>query len=86
MTGRRRPTGIFAVSDVLALGVLGAASDADLHVPGDLSVVGFDGIDESAYSRPPLTTIAQDLRGRDASRATATIVAAARATPCASPR
>lgn len=64
MTGRRRPTGVFAVSDVLALGVLAAASDADLHVPGDVSVVGFDGIDEGAYSRPPLTTIAQDLRGR----------------------
>jgi DNA-binding LacI/PurR family transcriptional regulator len=64
MTGRRRPTGVFAVSDVLALGVLAAASEADLHVPGDVSVVGFDGIDEGAYSRPPLTTVAQDLRGR----------------------
>jgi DNA-binding LacI/PurR family transcriptional regulator len=73
MTGRRRPTGIFAVSDALALGVLGAAADADLHVPGDVSVVGFDGIDESSYSRPPLTTVAQDLRDQGRTAGTATL-------------
>jgi len=61
---RSRPTAVFAVSDVLALGVLAAAGDAGLHVPGDLSVVGFDGIDEGAYSRPPLTTVSQDLRAQ----------------------
>ena len=59
-----RPTAVFAVSDVLALGVLGAAAHEGLTVPADLSVVGFDGIDEGANSRPPLTTIAQDLRGQ----------------------
>jgi len=76
MTGRRRPTAVFAVSDALALGVLGAAADADLHVPGDLSVVGFDGIDEGAYSRPPLTTVAQDLRqqGRRAAAALLSLI------------
>jgi DNA-binding LacI/PurR family transcriptional regulator len=56
------PTAVFAVSDVLALGVLGAAADAGLRVPDDVSVVGFDGIDEAAHSRPPLTTVTQDLR------------------------
>ena len=59
-----RPTAVFAVSDVLALGVLGAAAGEGLEVPADLSVVGFDGIDEAARSRPSLTTIAQDLRGQ----------------------
>ena len=59
-----RPTAVFAVSDVLALGVLGAAASEGLQVPADLSVVGFDGIDEGARSRPSLTTIAQDLRGQ----------------------
>jgi DNA-binding LacI/PurR family transcriptional regulator len=67
---RRRPTAIFAVSDVLALGTLSAAATLGIDVPGDLSVVGFDDIDEAAHSRPPLTTIAQDLReqGRRAAR------------------
>jgi DNA-binding LacI/PurR family transcriptional regulator len=76
LAGRRRPTGVFAVSDALALGVLAAAADADLHVPGDVSVVGFDGIDESAHSRPPLTTIAQDLRaqGRLAGKSVLTLL------------
>jgi DNA-binding LacI/PurR family transcriptional regulator len=60
----RRPTAVFAVSDVLALGVLSAAANAGLSVPDELSVVGFDGIDAGAHSRPPLTTIAQDLRGQ----------------------
>jgi DNA-binding LacI/PurR family transcriptional regulator len=67
---RQRPTAIFAVSDVLALGTLSAAASLDITVPGELSVVGFDDIDEAAHSRPPLTTIAQDLReqGRQAAR------------------
>lgn len=67
---RPGPTAVFAVSDALALGVLAAAADVDKHVPGDLSVVGFDGIDEGAHSRPPLTTVSQDLRdqGRRAAR------------------
>jgi DNA-binding LacI/PurR family transcriptional regulator len=58
----KRPTAVFAVSDVLALGVLTAAAELGLDVPGDVSVIGFDDIDEAAHSRPPLTTVAQDLR------------------------
>jgi DNA-binding LacI/PurR family transcriptional regulator len=61
---RQRPTAIFAVSDVLALGTLSAAQALGIPVPGDLSVVGFDDIDEAAHSRPSLTTVAQDLRGQ----------------------
>lgn len=72
-----RPTAVFAVSDVLALGVLRGAQDLGLDVPGDVSVVGFDGIDEGAHSRPPLTTISQDLRGqgRRAAHAALSLVA-----------
>ena len=67
---RSRPTGIFAVTDVLALGVLEAAEDAAFGVPEQLSVVGFDDIDEAARSVPPLTTVAQPLfeQGRVAAR------------------
>lgn len=54
------PTAIVATSDRLALGVIAAAAEAGLSVPGDLSVVGFDDIPEAADSRPPLTTVTQD--------------------------
>jgi DNA-binding LacI/PurR family transcriptional regulator len=36
--------------------------DAGLDVPGDVSVIGFDGVDEGELSDPKLTTIAQPLR------------------------
>src|ERR1700724_301968 len=40
--GKRRPTAVLAMSDMVAIGVLGAADAAGLKVPGDLSVVGCD--------------------------------------------
>jgi DNA-binding LacI/PurR family transcriptional regulator len=56
---RDRPTAVFASSDVQALGVIGAARDIGLGVPGDLSVVGFDDIEISGYAG--LTTVRQPL-------------------------
>lgn len=53
-------TAIFASNDLMALGVMHAAHDAGLTVPGDLSVVGFDDIPEAAHFWPPLTTVRQD--------------------------
>ena len=65
-----RPTAVFTVTDVLALGVLTAARAAGVTVPGDLSVVGFDDIPEAAASSPPLTTVSQPLfrLGQEAAR------------------
>ena len=54
-----RPTAIIALSDVLALGVLEAAAERGLSVPGELSVAGFDDVPEAAAATPPLTTIRQ---------------------------
>jgi LacI family transcriptional regulator len=54
-------TAVFAVTDVLALGVLDAATAHDVAVPAQLSVVGFDDIAESATTVPPLTTVSQSL-------------------------
>lgn len=54
-----RPTAIFAASDAQALGVLQAAREHGLDVPGDLSVVGFDDIELSGYAS--LTTVRQPL-------------------------
>ncbi|MFC5267527.1 LacI family DNA-binding transcriptional regulator [Kribbella qitaiheensis] len=55
----RRPTAVFAHSDVTAYSVMTAASDAGLRVPEDVSVIGFDDIESAAQIRPPLTTIQQ---------------------------
>jgi LacI family transcriptional regulator len=57
------PTAIFAASDMMALGILGAASEAGLSVPGDVSVVGFDDMQLVGHVQPPLTTVRQDKHG-----------------------
>jgi len=62
---RRHPgvTGILCYNDALALGVLRGVRAAGRRVPDDVSVVGFDDIDLAAFAEPPLTTVAQDIRG-----------------------
>ncbi len=56
-----RPTAIFAGNDLQALGVYQAALEARLHIPEDLSVVGFDDLPVAKWVGPPLTTIRQPL-------------------------
>lgn len=58
-----RAPGITAVvvqNDRMAVGVIRAARDAGLAVPGDLSVIGFDDMPLASYFDPPLTTMRQD--------------------------
>jgi LacI family transcriptional regulator len=54
--------GIFVGNDQMALGALRAAHARGIAVPGDLAVVGFDGLDEGAQFTPSLTTVVQPLR------------------------
>ena len=54
-----RPTAIFALNDLMALGALRAAAEADCSVPEDLAVVGYDDLAIAHFTNPPLTTIAQ---------------------------
>lgn len=66
----KRPTALFAVTDILALGAMDAARQAGIDVPRQLSVVGYDDVPEAVTSHPPLTTVHQDLfeQGRVAAR------------------
>jgi DNA-binding LacI/PurR family transcriptional regulator len=48
---------IIAANDSMALGAYRALHQAGLHVPDEVSVVGFDDILEAAYFTPPLTTV-----------------------------
>jgi len=59
LSAERRPTAIFAASDTQALGVIAAAHELGLHVPEDLSVIGYDDIEAADYVG--LTTVRQQL-------------------------
>ncbi|WP_435299302.1 LacI family DNA-binding transcriptional regulator [Timonella sp. A28] len=56
-----QPTAAFISSDIVAIGVISAASQYSIRVPEDLSLIGFDGIKVGAWLRPQLTTIAQPI-------------------------
>lgn len=59
---------VLVANDQMALGVLCALSEAGICVPKTASVVGFDGIQDSQFFSPPLTTVKQDFNelGRQA--------------------
>lgn len=48
---------VFVASDNVAIGAKSALRDARLHIPDDISIVGFDDIPWAKYSDPPLTTV-----------------------------
>lgn len=50
---------VFAISDAVAIGACRALADAGKSIPEDVSVVGFDGIDDAKYYSPRITTIRQ---------------------------
>lgn len=54
-------TAVFAMTDELAIGAMRTLHEAGLKIPGDVSVIGFDDIDISAYTIPALTTIRQPI-------------------------
>jgi len=56
-----RPTAIFALTDVMAVGVMHAANEMNLRIPDDLSVMGYDDIPIASYTIPPLSTVAQPI-------------------------
>lgn len=52
-----RPTAVFAITDTMAMGAIGAANTLGYRVPEDISVVGFNNEPGSESFNPPLTTI-----------------------------
>ena len=55
----REFTALFTMSDLMAIGAFRALKDRGLEVPGDVSVIGFDGLPVDAYLVPRLTTVDQ---------------------------
>lgn len=57
-----RPTAIFAANDSSAIQTMRTAAQLGFELPGDLSVIGFDNVPESALTEPPLTTVEQPIQ------------------------
>jgi DNA-binding LacI/PurR family transcriptional regulator len=52
-----RPTAVFGMNDMMAIGAMRAIHERGLHIPGDIAVVGYDDMRFAAYTTPPLTTV-----------------------------
>jgi DNA-binding LacI/PurR family transcriptional regulator len=57
LQSREKFTAVFVASDNVAIGAKSALREAGLHVPDDISLIGFDDIPWAKYSDPPLTTV-----------------------------
>ncbi len=54
----RRPSAIICASDLMAIGAVRALKEKGVSVPQDISIIGFDNMEEAVYHDPPLTTVA----------------------------
>ena len=54
-----RPDGVFAYSDIVAIGAMRAIREAGLKIPDDIAVIGYDDIEIASYLEVRLTTIRQ---------------------------
>jgi len=61
MTGRSRPTAVFCIGDLVAIGALNQARRMGLRVPQDVAVVGFDDLPLAGWPVIELTTVRADL-------------------------
>ncbi|SNS16850.1 LacI family DNA-binding transcriptional regulator [Tropicimonas sediminicola] len=56
----RLPDALFCVNDIVALGAIQELQARGLSVPGDISIMGFDGLPIGAHSTPALTSMETD--------------------------
>ena len=54
---KTRPTAVLASNDMTAIGAMGAIFKRGLDIPRDISLIGFDDIELSAFTHPALTTV-----------------------------
>lgn len=59
LSQERRPTALFCISDILALGAILSAREMGFRVPEDVTVVGFDDVEQTTMFHPYVTTVAQ---------------------------
>ena len=57
LAARDRPTAVFCANDIQAIGAMSHCREQGLSVPGDVSIMGFDGLPATNYTRPKLTTV-----------------------------
>ncbi len=57
LAGAELPTAVIAISDKTALGAMEAIREFGLRIPDDISMASIDNTGESAFARPPLTTV-----------------------------
>lgn len=70
------PSAIFVMSDVMAYGAMNAIRSKNLRIPDDISIIGFDNLEFSSYTWPPLTTIELPLQsiGQNACKTAITLL------------
>lgn len=56
-----RPTAVFVLNDMMAIGAMSSVHKAGLSIPKDISIIGFDDIEIDAAVTPALTTMAQPI-------------------------
>lgn len=59
LSQEKRPTALFCISDMLALGALASAQEMGFRVPQDVTIVGFDDVEQTTMLHPHMTTMAQ---------------------------
>jgi len=63
MAGRDRPSAVFCINDVVAVGAMNALAELGLGAPADISVVGFDDLDVASWPTFDLTSVRIDFVG-----------------------
>lgn len=58
---KQKPEAVFIASDMMAYGAMRAIREANLRIPEDIAIVGFDDLSSSANTTPPLTTVRQPI-------------------------
>src|SRR5690606_15752866 len=56
------PDAVICFNDLLAIGALSRLNSSGVPVPQQIAIAGFDNIDETPYSSPPLTTVEWDTK------------------------